>query len=1130
MKEAKSKNNSKPQRRGFALVITLIMILLITTLVMAFFLKTTSRLWITENKLQILSSELVVRSAVSVLEADLSQEIASSSEGAPSVTSPLKDIPGFERIIKSSIEDTPFSYQGALIINSSGESTSSGGSFSIRPAKWDKPLLNSSSFDENTVPNWVYLNKDGFISARPENASQGRFAYIVYDTGALLDVNVAGHGAAAREDLSFKGGLTWINLENVFSPEQVGYEANAAIQGIPEFRLTDWEDYRGSQAERFFHTTAFRLPYLSDTATGNIFESRQDFLRYLRSKKVGLTPSTSHPANYFTTFNRLNNAASSEDLRELTHQEETKITTYDDQGHKITYEVRAGDPLIQRKFSLAKLAWLKYDGPNTEAFPYLTDEAIKDCFGLKWNEQEKLWEYTSPDSDATQPEIADITTSLPNRREPDFFERLLVAFKTKEDAYSIGSFVDYDALPEDKFDIFGCEQHLLDSNVDLHVLRIGANMIDAADGDDVPTRVALNFGGVTLDLAGVEDLPYLAAFYMTTTYKHIPTGVTENVQIDDSGSNKDSQIYDMQSMHFFALPKFFNPHRKSPDTEETVQFIRLEVSSGSFDDFEIRKQSGSVASPHRNHYFDPASFSQLPVDLTNLSPMILARDHFDVFRNGILMVEQLHNASDHPPLFDQGVYIQTEATNYRPRNYPNYDTTRGWILFDFNDATPDLSATQDYVYDYALWSNVMNNGNAIQAKLRPDITELKLSLSYSLDGTNWHNYQYFGGHPKLVGIGGINHTKTTNDYNGNAFGVGYSIQMRPETVDTAESPNPSDDLAWSKGARVAYYLDPRTNRFGTLYINRRKFERYYDEKSGIEFKYWVPLSDDVPSYASPFDEELTPTYATKFLGRTFIKPSVASWDPELYVIEDPDGVTRPPDASLSEEINPFNASNTNNAEFAGRPFVLNRPFRSIGELGYVYRDVPWKTLDLNSEDSGDSRLAELFSVRHEPLVTAGRIHLQSMPRWKDDTKIMQALLYGAAKDLGAQDITEATVKDVQNLAQSIQSEFENITDYSEIIPQVLGNSEIQGQLNRLAGTNENQNSEYIKYQREFVSRALLDSIQDSTWNLMVDIIAQSGRNTQSRYIPHAEKRIWLHLAIDRETGKIIDRKIEYVHD
>ncbi|MEM9400100.1 MAG: hypothetical protein AAF984_07810, partial [Verrucomicrobiota bacterium] len=363
MKISKSKNKLKKQRRGFALVITLIMILLITTLVMAFFVKTAAQLWITEDKVQILSSELMVRSAVSVLEVDLSQEIASSSEGALSVTSPLKDIPGFERIIKSSIEDTPFSHEGALVTDSSNEPTSSGGSFSVRPSKWDKPLLNSESFNEDTVPNWVYLNKDGFISDQSESGSQGRFAYIVYDTGALLDVNVAGHGAAAREDLSLKGGLTWMNMEDVFSPEQVGYEANAAIQGIPEFRLTDWEDYRGSQAERFFHTTAFRLPYLTDTATGNIFESRQDFLSYLQSKEVDLTPSASHPANYFTTFNRLNNAASSEDLRELTHQQEAEITTYDDQGHKITYEVRAGDPLIQRKFSLAKLAWLKYDGP-----------------------------------------------------------------------------------------------------------------------------------------------------------------------------------------------------------------------------------------------------------------------------------------------------------------------------------------------------------------------------------------------------------------------------------------------------------------------------------------------------------------------------------------------------------------------------------------------------------------------------------------------------------------------------------------------------------------------------------------------------------------------------------------------
>ncbi|MEM9400024.1 MAG: hypothetical protein AAF984_07420, partial [Verrucomicrobiota bacterium] len=60
------------------------------------------------------------------------------------------------------------------------------------------------------------------------------------------------------------------------------------------------------------------------------------------------------------------------------------------------------------------------------------------------------------------------------------------------------------------------------------------------------------------------------------------------------------------------------------------------------------------------------------------------------------------------------------------------------------------------------------------------------------------------------------------------------------------------------------------------------------------------------------------------------------------------------------------------------------------------------------------------------------------------------------------------------------------------------------------------------------NRALFDSLQDSTWNFVVDIIAQSAQQLGNRFIAQAEKRAWLHLAIDKENGKIIDRRIGHI--
>ena len=52
---------------------------------------------------------------------------------------------------------------------------------------------------------------------------------------------------------------------------------------------------------------------------------------------------------------------------------------------------------------------------------------------------------------------------------------------------------------------------------------------------------------------------------------------------------------------------------------------------------------------------------------------------------------------------------------------------------------------------------------------------------------------------------------------------------------------------------------------------------------------------------------------------------------------------------------------------------------------------------------------------------------------------------------------------------------------------------------------------------------------------MVDVIAQSGRypgtaNTLSDFVVEGEKRYWLHIAIDRFTGEVIDQQLEAVYE
>lgn len=74
-----------------------------------------------------------------------------------------------------------------------------------------------------------------------------------------------------------------------------------------------------------------------------------------------------------------------------------------------------------------------------------------------------------------------------------------------------------------------------------------------------------------------------------------------------------------------------------------------------------------------------------------------------------------------------------------------------------------------------------------------------------------------------------------------------------------------------------------------------------------------------------------------------------------------------------------------------------------------------------------------------------------------------------------------------------------------------------------------------KEARECVVRALCDATQTRTWDLMIDLIAQSGRypptaNGLADFVVEGEKRYWLHIAIDRFTGEVIDQQLEAVYE
>lgn len=74
-----------------------------------------------------------------------------------------------------------------------------------------------------------------------------------------------------------------------------------------------------------------------------------------------------------------------------------------------------------------------------------------------------------------------------------------------------------------------------------------------------------------------------------------------------------------------------------------------------------------------------------------------------------------------------------------------------------------------------------------------------------------------------------------------------------------------------------------------------------------------------------------------------------------------------------------------------------------------------------------------------------------------------------------------------------------------------------------------------KTEREAVIRALADGANTRTWNVMIDLVAQVGRypstaKALANFLVERERHYWLHLAIDRYTGQIVDKQLEIVRE
>jgi len=258
---------------------------------------------------------------------------------------------------------------------------------------------------------------------------------------------------------------------------------------------------------------------------------------------------------------------------------------------------------------------------------------------------------------------------------------------------------------------------------------------------------------------------------------------------------------------------------------------------------------------------------------------------------------------------------------------------------------------------------------------------------------------------------------------------------------------------------------------------------------------------------------------------------------------------------------------TPTAQSQSRPFILNRPFRSVAELGYTFRGTPWKNIDFFTPESGDAALLDIFCLEDPPQdgLVAGRVnlntrnapalqailagayldelrHLDSPPPYALDSAGTGDALNAAKKLIGiTADRTAAWRGPLINVSDLVGRYVANpgstagATDQFTFLETVSGNSYTYGGFAAALDSTvlTNPGAPLIQRFREAPIRALAACGQTRVWNLMIDMIAQTGRYPQSatsldQFSVEGEKRYWLHVAIDRLTGRILDKQIEVV--
>ncbi len=1023
--------NGLRHRTGMALVVTLAVIVLVTIAVMAFFVRATSNRVVEATRSNQVLVQQVAATGADYVAGQFLREIAAKStastvESVPiyqpstntfaipqrTVPSALFAVANFPSLIRRSATETADGIGEANASAHNSASPSKNGR-KVGADRWNAPFLNlGAGFTAtNQLPNWIYLNRDGTVTSTASTNVIGRFAYMVYDISGLLDANVAGFpSTVAGADLAaIKSTLAGADLSVI-----PGISAPGALVG--------WRNKNGTGTAAAYVAGVIEAAgrgFLRPPAGDQRIVSRQDLIKLARTGKYGLSLGA---LPYLTQFSRaLNTPSWTPELNasQMTNYVAPLVRSarnyrdVADSSNSVTRNIpnvrvtlpftrrdgtkaNVGDPLIKQRFPLSKLALVR---PYPDS---VTATEVLKYFGLTWNSAGRGWEYRG----LTINTLAQVAAA---GREPDFFELLKAGLLDG----SLGKATANDT---------NVRNLAVDRNADLQILGVGANLIDQADADDIPTTILRDLA--TEIVLGIENHPYIHIMSQTHFRRRDRDYFPLNV------GNPQPWVAGYQQM------QVWNPHLNAAATGRSYRIRALQGMTRT----QVRKiDTGDpvdqserfIAFGGSTAFAEPALLT--PDNISNCSP-----------ENRVASMIGFHLGDAFAPNNKDG------DGNHR-NDYSSTD----------NDAS--------YIFDI------------------PIVYQLEY-----LDGLSWVPLQ------RIYPLFGSNGQSQSPD----------SFWTITDRVWNAGDPKNRDmNLQYCK-------TDPRSQRFGFYSaglegnVNNSTMRRStspVSQRSG--YPAWGGGPSGGNANANPGWKVSYPLPVIKGVNSQGYTPDDLSdnrMDSPTY-IADPDGVVRPADGTSETNIPGVGSQ--------ARPVMLNRPFLSVGEMAYALRGDPWKTLDFASAASADSALLDLFSVSDIPGAQAGMLNPN-----RAAIPVLQAILTQAEIDPGISSRVLSSAE-AQGLATALNSlltaqPIQNRADLTRMIDEI---ESIPGALH--------------KRQTEVLIRTLSDISNTRTWNLMADVVAQSGSFLTAStgpgdFVVQGEQRIWEHLAIDRPTGKIITQVSE----